>query len=186
MRLFIAIPVPPDVRRALVSAQEALKGVSVGGRYVPEENFHVTLHFIGESSDFYGAAAACNEAVRGIRPLLLRLTSMGRFVRNGAYTAYMGLSDDEGELRRLHETLISALMEQGFSLSGGRKRLTPHITLARDVQPTEGEHDAFLSLAPMKGAGGAFRANQIILYQSEHKAGRMVYSPLHKARFFDE
>ncbi|MEL7603223.1 MAG: RNA 2',3'-cyclic phosphodiesterase [Bacillota bacterium] len=109
MRLFIAIPLPPDVRRELSAAQQRLMGVCPEGRFVPSENFHITLHFIGESADMAGAALACDEAVRGIRPFVLRLSDYGSFARGRARTGYIGLSGDMDELYRLHETLTAAL-----------------------------------------------------------------------------
>lgn len=180
MRLFIALPLPPDVRRALVYAQEQLKAVADGGRYVPADNFHLTLHFIGESNDLSGAAASCDEAVRGIRPMLLRLTGFGRFQKSGAYTGYVTLGGDLIELYKLHESLVAALMERGFSLTGGHRRLTPHITLARNLLPKE--PDGFNALTLPARVGNAYTANQLVLYQSESIGGRMVYTQLHRAK----
>ena len=38
MRLFIAIPLPPDVMRAAASARVALENYGAKGRLVPREN----------------------------------------------------------------------------------------------------------------------------------------------------
>ena len=186
MRLFIAIPVPPDVSRALAAAQQQVKQVSAGGRYVSAENFHLTMHFIGESDDLAGAAAACEEAVRGLRPFLVRLERFGRFMRNGAYTATVLLAGDLQELRSLYETLTSALRERGFSSTGGQKRFAPHITLARDVRTAEDAEDHYDTLRLETGAGSAFTANLLVLYESRNVGGRMVYTPLHKTRLFQD
>lgn len=182
MRMFIALPLPPDVQRALYAAQAQLRQVACGGRYVPKENFHITLHFIGKSKDLAGAAAACDEAVRGIKPCLLRLAGFARFEQAGKYTAIINLEGDLQELRRLHETLVSALMERGFPLSGGHKRFTPHITLARALSAGENK-DAYLHLRLDAKEGAAFTANQLVLYQSENRQGAMVYTPLHRSAF---
>jgi 2'-5' RNA ligase len=122
MRLFIAIPLPPDVRRELADAQQRLMGVCPQGRFVPGENFHITMHFIGESTDMAGAALVCDEAVRGIRPFVLRLSDYGSFARGKARTGYIGLSGDMDELYRLHDTLTAALRAHGFACE--QKRLT--------------------------------------------------------------
>lgn len=182
MRLFIAIPLPPDTHRAVSSIQQRLRACAEGGRYVPAGNFHITLHFIGEHTDLQGAAAACDEAVRGMRPFLLRLGGYGSFARGSARTGYVSLEGDLAELFRLHETLISALAERGFPLGGAQKRLMPHITLARDLRH-EGEvplgmEDAGANL----GGGSAFRADKLVLFESRSMHGRMEYTPLHRAR----
>ena len=54
MRLFIAIDLPRSFKAELVRIQKEVKGMSCGGRFVPQDNFHITLHFIGESDDIAG------------------------------------------------------------------------------------------------------------------------------------
>ena len=180
MRLFIAIPVPPDVVRALTLAQNRLRAIANGGRFVPKDNFHLTMHFIGESNDLTGAAAACDEAVRGIRPFLLRLSSYGSFVHGNSRTGYVSLTGDLQELYRLHETLTAELASRGFPLSGGHKRLTPHITLARALPEIE-DQAALETLLQDANEGIAFTATRLILFESRNADGRMIYAPLHKA-----
>ncbi len=181
MRMFIAIPLPTDVRRELSSAQQRLSVLCPNGRFVPADNFHITMHFIGESTDLAGAALACDEAVRGIRPFVLRLADYGSFARGQSRTGYIGLSGELAELYRLHETLVSALRSNGFPCGGAQKRLTPHITLARELTHEQASPEELRDL--FSGSGAAFTANQLVLFESRNVAGRMVYMPLHKAMF---
>ena len=58
MRLFIAIDLPRSFKAELMRIQKEVKGISCGGRFVPQDNFHITLHFIGESDDIADAAEA--------------------------------------------------------------------------------------------------------------------------------
>ena len=62
MRLFIAIDLPRSFKAELARIEKEVKGISCGGRFVPQDNFHITLHFIGESDDIAGAAEAMHEA----------------------------------------------------------------------------------------------------------------------------
>lgn len=71
MRLFIAVELPKAVRNEVGAALKELKMLSSGGRFVQENNLHITLHFIGESNDLAGAVKAMQSAVRGIRPFEL-------------------------------------------------------------------------------------------------------------------
>ncbi|MDR1620449.1 MAG: RNA 2',3'-cyclic phosphodiesterase [Clostridiales bacterium] len=181
MRLFIALPLPPDVRRALAQIQLRLKQLAPHGRFVAMENFHITLHFIGESRALLEAARACDEAARGIRPFVLRLNHYKSFKRGDTHTGYVALRGDLKELHTLYETLTAALKSQGFAC--GEKRIVPHITLARALI-CEGDisvamQEAFLTL----GGGGAFSANQLVLYDSRHERGKLVYAPLHRSKF---
>ena len=51
MRLFIAIQLSEEMKRALVACMHDLKKQGVEGNYVPAKNLHMTLAFIGEYDD---------------------------------------------------------------------------------------------------------------------------------------
>ena len=48
MRLFIAIQLSDEIKKALVGYMHDLKKQGVEGNYVPAQNLHMTLAFIGE------------------------------------------------------------------------------------------------------------------------------------------
>lgn len=177
MRLFIAIPLPRSFKKEIASIQQALRKVSTGGRFVPADNFHITLHFIGESKDLPGAVTAMQEAVRGIRPFNLHLAGIDAFDREDGHTTLLKVDGDLDELNALHESLESALYDQGFSRD--HKRYVPHITLGRGV--TCGAADmAKIGETPMLSS---LRAESIVLFESAREQGRMVYTPVHTQRF---
>lgn len=170
MRLFIGIPLPPDILRAVSSARIALEESGASGRFVPRENYHITLHFLGETNELADAVEALREAIRDIRPFVLRLGGYGSFKTDGSHTGFVSVSCDSGELSRLYETLESALWERGFSKNRGK--LSPHITLGRKIEGDEG-----FELPPQKAA---FMANAIVLYESRSENGKMNYAQLHR------
>lgn len=55
MRLFIAIDLPRSFKAEVTRIQKELKQLSCGGRFVPANNFHITLHFIGETPRIFRA-----------------------------------------------------------------------------------------------------------------------------------
>ena len=170
MRLFLAIPLPPDILRAVSAARTQLEKFGARGRLVSRENYHITLHFLGETDALADAADALREAVRDIRPFVLRLGEYGSFKTDGSHTGFINVSCDSDELNRLYESLESALWERGFSKNRGR--LTPHITLGRRI-----EGDEEFALPPQKAA---FTANTVVLYESHSERGQMVYTLVHK------
>lgn len=170
MRLFIAVPLPPDILRAVAGVRAALEQSGARGRFVPRENYHITLHFIGETDALGDAADALHEAVRDIRPFLLRLEGYGTFKSDGAHTGFVGVDCESGELGRLYESLEAALWDRGFVKNRGV--LTPHITIGRRIEGDEG------FIAPPKKA--AFTANAVVLYESRSVRGQMQYTPLHR------
>lgn len=170
MRLFIAIPLPPDIIRAVSSARIALEAHGASGRMVPRENYHITLHFLGETDALKDITDAMHEAVRDIRPFVLRLKEYSSFKVDGSHTGFVNVTCDSVELDRLYESLESALWERGFSRNRGR--LTPHITLGRKIEGDEG------FVLPSQKA--AFTANSVILYESRSVKGQMVYTQVHR------
>ncbi len=173
MRLFIAVPLPKDVQRAVLIAQEGLCVSSTAGRFVPPGNHHITLRFLGETNALADVAAAMHEAVKDAKPFLLRLGGLGSFTHGGARTSFLSVTGDLDELNRIRETLEAALFEYGFA--GGKVRFSPHITLARAV-----EHG---DLSRIRVPNAAFTARSIILYESTNENGRMVYTPVHTETF---
>ena len=173
MRLFIAVPLPKDVQRAVFTAQEGLRVSSTAGRFVPAGNHHITLRFLGETNALADIAAAMREAVKDARPFVLRLGALGSFTHGGARTSYLSVTGDLDELNRIHETLESALFEYGFA--GGKVRFSPHITLARAV-----EHG---DLSRIHIPNAAFTVRSIVLFESTNENGRMVYTPVHTETF---
>ena len=178
MRLFIALPLPKSVRRSVATAAESLRVLSKGGSFVPAENYHITLQFLGESENMADAALALEEAGRDCRPIPLQLGGfrmLGSRPSGGA--GVLEVSDNGGELGRLYETLQSALMERGFAL--GRERYLPHITLARALRLLDGSEEKLSALCRKD----PFTAGSAALFQSERVSGRMVYTPLHTLHF---
>lgn len=180
MRLFIAIEVSGEMRRELAAMQKALKERSCGGRFVPPENFHITLRYIGETNDLAGAAYAMREAVRGIRPFRLSLGGYGFFEKTASGSHRVSLVDITGEtdeLMILRETLESALADRGFPRD--MKRLRPHITLGRSV-----EHDE-LTAEELKAIPllSSITVTGITLFESAKLNGKQVYNPLHRESF---
>ncbi len=51
MRLFIAIQFPDRLKKALAYLQQDMRDCGMKGNYTKEENFHLTLAFIGEHKD---------------------------------------------------------------------------------------------------------------------------------------
>lgn len=173
MRLFIAIPLPKDIARAVCTVGDELRQMSSGGRFVPAGNHHITVRFLGESDALYDVAAAMDDAVRDAKPFLLRLEGYGTFDRGSTKTGIVRIGGDKNELDRVRQTLETALFDRGFDR--GRGRFDPHITLARAVETP----DASRPFVPNE----AFWAHSLVLYESRSENGRMVYAPLHTATF---
>lgn len=125
MRLFVAIALPEDVTDAL----SALCSGVPGARWVPPENMHLTLRFIGEVDG--GACDDIAEALAAVRgqPFDLTLTGVGHFEsRRQPRALWAGLVRSE-PLARLRESVESAVQRAGLAPEG--RKFAPHVTLAR-------------------------------------------------------
>lgn len=116
MRLFIASPV------RIVNYEEIRKEFAplIEGKWVPEENLHLTWIFLGEQSD--REVDAIGERLKQIAPLTQRvkLEGLGSFGRPPKIL-FAGAKD-----KRLYKK-ASQFKAAGFE----NDRFTPHVTLCR-------------------------------------------------------
>jgi RNA 2',3'-cyclic 3'-phosphodiesterase len=124
-RLFIAIDIPGEIRDALTRHAGGLPAA----RWVPADQLHLTLRFIGEVGP--QTFEAIKGALSGLRfrafPLSLR--GVGHFPP-GKHPRVLWVGvEPSAELARLHQELELALMEIG--LAPDERPFSPHLTLAR-------------------------------------------------------
>lgn len=131
MRLFVGIDLPWTLRNRIAAL--TMTGIQ-GARWVPPENYHLTLRFIGEVpppvAEEVDLALA---ALRG-KGLELTLAGVGTFSKGGrANTLYVGVERNP-RLEHLQNKVETALQRVG--LEPERRRFQPHVTLARlDCSP---------------------------------------------------
>lgn len=148
MRLFIAVDFPPAVRSALGELVGTLAEAEFPVRWTPEENFHLTLRFLGDRSD---------EDLEVLRRILLEVAADAEpfeagFGAVGAFPSprrprVIWISVDAGpRLRLLRDELERRLAAAGFGRD--ERSFRPHVTLGRarkDAAP--GAFREFVSLA---------------------------------------
>ena len=133
IRLFAALPIPPEIGQALIRRQTGVEGA----RWRPLEAMHVTLRFFGElredvARDLDGELAQ----VRG-RPFDLELSGAGAFGDGpDIHTIWAGVAQNE-PLARLAKACEGAARRAGLKADGRHYR--PHVTLAylRHADPAE-------------------------------------------------
>jgi 2'-5' RNA ligase len=139
MRLFVALDLPWSVREQIA----ALSGSGIpGARWVPPENYHLTLRFI---VDIPGHIARdVDDALLGLRGrgFTLTLTGMGTFARGGVSSALWVGVEKTPSLDHLRNKIETALQRCG--LGPERRKFQPHVTLARLDNPAEGKVAAFV------------------------------------------
>ncbi len=125
MRLFVALDLPSSLRTRL----SWMSGGLQGARWVPPENYHITLRFIGEVPAW--RAEEIDLALAGLRAtgFDLQLSGVGTFEKGGKVMALWIGVDRNPALEHLQSKIETAMQRTG--LESERRRFNPHITLAR-------------------------------------------------------
>jgi len=125
MRLFVAIALPEETRADLAALQEGIPGA----RWIPAENLHLTLHFIGEVDGHQARDLDAALAAVRMPGFPVALAGVGQFGGGAKLRAlWAGVAPSE-PLMRLQTKVAQAVRGAGVA-SNGRK-FKPHVTLAR-------------------------------------------------------
>jgi 2'-5' RNA ligase len=138
VRLFVGIALPRELRQRLAT----LGGGIPGARWVPSENFHLTLRFLGELAPFQAEEIDHALAVLKARRFELVLAGMGTFAKGGRETQLWA-----GIARNPALDLLQSKIEQAVQRAGlapERRRFAPHVTLARLDNAVPGKVAAFV------------------------------------------
>lgn len=169
-RLFVGLPIPDDVADQL----SALQGGVPDANWVPSENFHITLAFIGEVDG--GMTTDIDEALATIDgPILdIELAGVDHFVDGQQPKAlYAGVVQEE-RLIRLREKVVRALRGEGVTLE--RRKFRPHVTLAHFNRRAEiGHHMAQFVASHSLFRAGPFEVESFRLYSSTLRPDGSVY-----------
>ena len=132
MRLFVALDLPFALRESL----SRLCGGLHGARWTPPENYHLTLRFLGETTNPVAEEVDHALATLRARRFNLALSGTGTFERSGRIVSLWAGIVREPALDHLRAKVDTALHRVG--LPPERRRFQPHIGLARvDGVPPE-------------------------------------------------
>ena len=160
MRLFVAIQLSDDMKKMITGTMHGLKKKGVKGRYVPAQNLHLTLAFIGEQSD-PGPVKEALEKV-SFKPFKLTLSNMGSF----GDLLWVGMKGNQG-LSALAASVREALDQARIPYD--RKKFVPHITIIRKASGN------WKQVPPPRGD---MMVKKISLMKSTFKDGKPVYTEI--------
>ena len=166
-RLFVAAPIPGEVRENLHALQDALRPVLPNFRWVKDDGIHVTLQFLGGTDE--SLIPEIEEALSGVseflKPFEAACAGIGVFPRvKGARILWAGVEGDVEAFEKLQREVGKALRPVGFKPE--RRRFTPHVTLGR---VRGGERPDFIQKAldeHREESLGGFRVGSFVLYES--------------------
>jgi RNA 2',3'-cyclic 3'-phosphodiesterase len=170
-RLFVALEPSDPVRRRIGAAAAAIRRASARAadevRWVPPENVHLTLQFLGAVPE--ERVPAVEEAVRaaaaGSHPLSLEVKGAGGFPNaRRPRVVWIGLAGDVDALGALVADLGRRLAPLGFPPE--ERRFSPHLTIgrARDGRGAPGLAGAVAEAAQADGI--TWRVSDVVLVES--------------------
>ena len=160
MRLFIGIPLAPEVTQQLLTYTQRLKQTGDELRWSTPDSWHITLQFLGNTTPSrYDCLAAGLRTIRA-EALDIHLEGTGFFDRAGIF--YVDVPPTP-ELTALQMLVTAATHPCGFEPED--RPYHPHITLARNKADAQG----LRRLKPHLGEAPRFRsftAREFLLYES--------------------
>ena len=183
MRLFVALEIPAAVRDNLAAFLKDLRNLSdqlaeKHVRWLPPENLHVTLKFIGEvAPQKLDGIRATLATVRANEPLDLRFHRLGFFPNENRPTVFWTALEASANLPTLAGDIDRALEPQGIARE--KRAFAPHLTLARFAAPVRHEKLRAAIQKSREREFGRFQAREFHLIESKLKPSGAEYTTLY-------
>jgi 2'-5' RNA ligase len=171
MRLFIAVPLPVEVKEALFKLREPIEGV----RWRNPEQMHLTLKFLGDTP-----RQEINQLQKELNaitadPFSVDLEGAGQFPLTGPpRVLWVGVASNN-QLIQLHKEVEQLCSNIGFPPED--RDFYPHITLGRVTDGTETEVESLIerySDFQIKD----IPVDRVVLYESQLQPDGAVHNPL--------
>lgn len=192
MRVFVGIELPDLWREALVAGCQTVRELDpawAGDKWVPAENLHVTLKFMGDLPDDTAKllapdlAAALADVPRFDLPLLQPLLAAPD--RRKATMLWTTLRDPDGAAADLASRIEDVAADYGVVPDS--KHFKPHITLVRTRSPrafTVAE-ESEAAIRAVLGSENSMSVGSVTVFRSRLTSSRPFYETLGTARLAD-
>ena len=175
-RLFLALPLSDGAAEELWRSWEPLRFSSPAVRWIPPEQFHLTLEFLGETPEHLipDILDIMEETGRLYAPIPILTGEAGQFPPGGVpRVLFASLTEGKnrtGKLRnRLHRRLSGLVRTE-------KRKFHPHITLAR-LRPGELMPPGYAPGVPLPPVRDLLE--EMVLYESRLSPAGAVYHELH-------
>lgn len=176
IRSFISINIDEALKKEIDTLLADLKRKGLDVKWVPVENLHVTLKFLGHVSEegIDKVKKALQDIVFLFKPFRLRFYGLGLFPdRKRPRVIWIDISDSE-ILRRLQETIEERFFEIGFKKE--ERGFSPHLTIGR-VRSLRGRDELIGLLESIKDREfGIIDVDRLFLMKSDLRPGGAQYS----------
>lgn len=178
-RLFIAVPIPNQLRVVIQYWSDKLKLGLPFKKWVDPADYHITLKYLGETN-FVTAQQVKQELkkiTKEIEAFTLVLTGLGTFGQpQSPRILWAGVKGELNSLGYLQKKVEEEISPLGFEME--ERVYNPHLTLARQYQGEQSFDTGDLKrVIQPKDNSLTWECKEIVLYQS-HLNRNPMYQPL--------
>lgn len=179
MRTFIAIELDKLIKEYLWEQLQSIKEYISKGNFTSQENFHLTLNFLGEvtPNQIDILKEAINSVAINLQPFTLKLDRLGQFCRGNTHILWVG-TNKSTKLEAIFNSLKNTLESYGFLME--KRGLNPHITLGREVVLKVNFEQLYhkIDIQPKEVC-----VDKISLMESTRIDGKLKYIPIYTKNF---
>jgi RNA 2',3'-cyclic 3'-phosphodiesterase len=178
IRAFLAVDLEPQALEQICRATDGLRERIPSIRWVPKENLHLTVKFLGniEETRVTDIAVALRRQLSPFSRFRISAKGLGVFPERGRpKILWVGLTGKE--LTELATNVESCLLPLGFAPE--QRSFTPHLTIGRWRQFDRPPGELKQELENWRGRSfGESSVNEVILFRSELNPAGSIYRRL--------
>ncbi|BCR36775.1 RNA 2',3'-cyclic phosphodiesterase [Mariniplasma anaerobium] len=176
MRIFVGVKIPEDIRNSLDDEADKVLRLTETYNKSLNENYHLTIKFIGEMkiSEIVALDQILAKRLKDIKAFDVYLKDIGYFEKNNEYTLWIGVQKGSDYLDKIHH-IVDFESHELFGIE--RNKYEPHVTLARKVHL-----DNVQNLKMSKTKSYKLKVEEITIYYSHRVNDLLTYTPLSKIK----
>ncbi|WII72938.1 RNA 2',3'-cyclic phosphodiesterase [Bdellovibrio sp. 22V] len=188
-RLFFALNATDPLSETFLPTYKKLK-INADRRdmtvkWVPPDNFHITLTFLGErpEEEIPAIMQALENVCTQFAPFDLKVDDVGAFSNeHDARVLWLGVQKKR-RLAELKVLLDQTLIERQLLLQPDEREFSPHLTFARLRNPRSVKD----MISPFKRKSfGKIHIDEVVLYESKLQGVFPVYTPILRCKLTGE
>jgi len=183
-RIFVGIDFDAALKSEIIKLQNEIKPYTVKGNWKNEDDFHLTLKFLGDIGDdqLNGLYDTLEKIGGHFKPFSIHLEGIDVFGSavpspvtglTPVRVLWLGLGGDLKALNDLYFDIEYALCDWGFAKD--YRPYAPHVTLGQDIK-LNGDLET-VKLA-FEAFSGTIDVDAVTVFNSEVVDGKRVYTPL--------
>lgn len=173
MRVFVALDIPQRMKDDLERSAKQFQQFASGGNFTPKQNYHLTLHFLGNVAE--SNLIFVQTAMDSVRNWPAPELQVAKFTMLKASDIVCAKLRSNVDLMTLHDKLGEKLEAKGFMVEHSAYR--PHITMIRKKSFTLPFSEVTKNVDVYNKP---FAACDVVLYESVFTGNGVTYNELYK------